>query len=210
MEVPKFKQGNRVILIGPSGSGKSTLVSKILSDPTLLSFEPKHIFIIGAPTGPDQINRNDSSKLSQLKSPPAWNSVPENSIIVMEDVQLWPKSDLESLKHLFLAAANHRKLLVFCTFQSSMGSANQSFWRVIQDNATHVILFQSVSNIGHMRRLSKLLGHSTNYIQECMKHVESINRPYLLVDIENSPPFQIRTLKIDGCQFAFAPNNWLQ
>ena len=209
MNTPQIKPGDKILLVAPSGAGKSTLVSKILKQQSLFSFNTKHVYVIG-PGANQGSAAMDPSEIIYLKTPPIWNSIPPKSVVVTEDVQLWAKTDLEALKHLFLSAANHQQLVVFCTLQSSTSGTNQAFWRIIQDNATHLIIFRSISNIALMRRVSKLLGHSPNFIQECMKHVTSINRPHLLVDLENTVPFQIRTLGTDGSKLAFAPNNWLQ
>ena len=203
MDYPRFEPGHKIVLIAPSGYGKSTLVKSIIETPELFSFVPKHTYVVGPGADKGDATIPNAHYLQTL---PISASLPKESIIVAEDVQLWDKEQLKALEFLFLSAANHHSITVFCTLQSSLGSTRQNFWRLIQANASHIILFDAISTIQERRRLSKNLGHSAEYLNSCMilLRKQGIKRPYVVIDLTHTPPLQTRTLPLNGDQSCYA------
>ena len=171
-----FAHPARVILGGSSRTGKTEFIRKTLKY-KLFDFQFSNIYYFypGISFGPPVQWENEIEAEFQyicgLPSEAFFRSVPENSLIIIDD-QWSQLITSEEVKMLFKVYSGKRNLSVMVTTQNYFEGGNSS--RTIRNNTTHFVLFQNI-DVGINNRIVSQMG-----LKQAFKSATSyaFKRPY--------------------------------
>ena len=186
---PRFKHPFTCIIAGPSGSGKTTFVEKLLNylpemivptvDEVLFCYgEWQHCY-----------NRIGKGIRFSEGLPDIDRLVPGHRRLMIID-DLMNETD-DRITRLFTKVSHHRDMSVIHIVQNLFNKNKEQ--RTISLNSHYVVLFKNPRDASQITHLAKqMYPGQTRYMQEAYKSATSQPFGYLLVDLRQDTPENLR------------------
>lgn len=178
-----FKLPVRFLIAAPSMSGKSVFVLDLIkSHEKLMDGCVENIiwscnnkaFI---PNGLLEI-----PKVKVLEGLPSIDSIPHNTLLVIDDMQM---SNLKDICTLFTVSSHHKNISIFFLVQNLFFS--NPYMRTISLNSSHIVLFKSLRDVMQVQCLARQIfpDHVKSFMQ-VYKEVTDPPYAYLIIDLSQT------------------------
>lgn len=195
----------KIIISGPSGAGKSVWTKRFLKEISgLCDIEFDRIILYYAEWQPVYTEYKNVEFQEGLPDMKDFNDIKKKKLIIMDDL-MRESSSGSSVLDIFTKGSHHRNLSVLLLSQNLFHGGK--FYREISLNTNYIVVFKNPrdkAQISHLaRQISPL---NTKFIQEAYLDATSAPHGYLLIDLNQSTPENIR---IRTCIFPSDPVNYV-
>lgn len=173
----------RFLIAAPSQSGKSVFMVNLLrNQKTLLRGRIDNIWwcCSNINFAPKLLSEIPNLKIKE--GLPAIHSIPSNTILVIDDLQM---SNLKEICHLFTVGSHHCNISLFFIVQNLFLSNNH--FRTISLNCTHFVLFKSLRDINQIKYLARqIFPEFQNSFLKIYKEATAAPFAYLIIDLSQT------------------------
>ena len=207
----RWKHPFTCIVAGPTGCGKSTFVKRMLRHAAAMIDPPPprtdHVVLRRKATGLRNDGLMDLVDVrfeEGLPSASMFDSSTRN-LIVIDD--LMAETD-EQVTTLFTKKSHHRNTSVLYLVQNLFPKNKES--RTISLNSRYMVVFKNPRDASQMSHLARqMYPGRVKFVQEAFKDATSVPYGYLLVDLKQDTPedMRLRTTIFpdDGVQYVYLP-----
>lgn len=187
-----FKLPIRMLIAAPSQSGKTQFVLKLIRNrEKLMKGKIENVLwsCINKKYIPNELTKIPNIQI--IEGLPSVDSILENTILVIDDMQM---TNLKDICTLFTVSSHHKNISIFFLVQNLFFSNN--YMRTISLNASHIVLFKSIRDVNQIKYLARqIFPESVNSFMSIYKTATTPPYAYLIIDLSQtcSPLFRIKS-----------------
>ena len=187
---PRWKHPFTALIAGPTGSGKTVFVKKMLTHlAAMVEPTPEEIIWCYGEWQPIYDNMKDVRFMEGL---PDIDQLSEGDkrrrLVVIDD--LMSETD-DRITKLFTKGSHHRDISVMYIVQNLFGKNKEQ--RTISLNSHYIVLFKNPRDGSQITHLAKqMYPGRVSYVQESFKDATTAPHGYLLLDLRQETPDQLR------------------
>ena len=202
---PRWKHPFTCIVAGPTGCGKTTFVARLLRNaPSMINPAPEHVAWYYGEWQSAYENLDIPNVRLEQGLPTVFDTGKRN-IVVLDD--LMAETD-GRVMDLFTKKSHHSNTSVIYLVQNLFPKHNDS--RTISLNEQYMVVFKNPRDVAQVTHLAKqMYPGRVKFVQEAFKDATSVPYGYLLVDLKQDAPedMRLRTtiLPDDTVQYVYVP-----
>ena len=185
---PRFKHAFTCVIAGPTGCGKTNFVERLLRVlPDMVVPVPDEVLFC---YGEWQARYEAMANVTFIKGIPDFDELTPNRrrLIIIDD--LMSEAD-DRITRLFTKGSHHRDLSVIHIVQNLFHKNKEQ--RTINLNSHYMVVFKNPRDASQITHLAKqMYPGKTHYMQDAYKDATSNAFGYLLVDLKQDTPEQLR------------------
>ena len=202
---PRWKHPFTCIVAGPTGCGKTTFVARLLRNaPSMINPAPEHVTWYYGEWQSVYENLDIPNVRLEQGLPTVFDTGKRN-VVVLDD--LMAETD-GRVTDLFTKKSHHSNTSVIYLVQNLFPKHKES--RTISLNAQYMVVFKNPRDAAQVTHLAKqMYPGCVEFVQEAFKDATSVPYGYLLVDLKQDTPEDIRLrttiLPDDNDQYVYVP-----
>ena len=202
---PRWKHPFTCIVAGPTGCGKTTFVARLLRNaPSMINPAPGHVtWYYGE--WQSAYENLDIPNVRLEQGLPSTFDTGKRNVVVLDDLMTETNGCVTDL---FTKKSHHSNTSVIYLVQNLFQKYKES--RTISLNAQYMVVFKNPRDASQVTHLAKHMYPSrVKFVQEAFKDATSVPHGYLLVDLKQDTPedMRLRTtfLPDDTVQYVYVP-----
>ena len=202
---PRWKYPFTCIVAGPTGCGKTTFVARLLRNaPSMINPAPEHVTWYYGEWQSAYENLDITNVRLEQGLPTVFDTGKRN-VVVLDD--LMAETD-GRVTDLFTKKSHHSNTSAIYLVQNLFPKHKES--RTISLNAQYMVVFKNPRDSSQVTHLAKqMYPGRVKFVQEAFKDATSVPYGYLLVDLKQDTPedMRLRTtiLPNDTVQYVYVP-----
>ena len=202
---PRWKHPFTCIVAGPTGCGKTTFVARLLLNaPSMINPAPEHVTWYYGEWQSAYENLDIPNVRLEQGLPTVFDTVKRN-VVVLDDVMAETDGRVTDL---FTKKSHHSNTSVIYLVQNLFPKHKES--RTISLNAQYMVVFKNPRDASQVTHLAKqMYPGCVKFVQEAFKDATSVPYGYLLVDLKQDTPEDMRLrstiLLDDTVQYVYVP-----
>ena len=202
---PRWKHPFTCIVAGPTGCGKTTFVARLLRNaPSMINPAPEHITCYYGEWQSASENLNIPNVRLEQGLPTVFDTGKRN-VVVLDDLMGETNGRVTDL---FTKKSHHSNTSVIYLVQNLFPKHKES--RTISLNAQYMVVFKNPRDASQVTHLAKqMYPGRVKFVQEAFKDATSVPYGYLLVDLKQDTPedmrLRITILPDDTVQYVHVP-----
>ena len=202
---PRWKHPFTCIVAGPTGCGKTTFVTRLLRNaPSMINPAPEHITWYYGEWQSAYENLDIPNIRLEQGLPTVFDTCKRN-VVVLDDIMAETDGRVTDL---FTKKSHHSNTSVIYLVQNLFPKHKES--RTISLNAQYMVVFKNPRDALQVTHLAKQMYQGrVKFVQEAFKDATSVPYGYLLVDLKQDTPEDMRlcttVLPDDTVQYVYVP-----
>ena len=202
---PRWKHPFTCIVAGPTGCGKTTFVARLLRNaPSMINPAPEHVTWYYGEWQSAYENLDIPNVRLEQGLPTVFDTGKRN-VVVLDD--LMAETD-GRVTDLFTKKSHHSNTSVIYLVQNLFPKHKES--RTISLNAQYMVVFKNPRDASQVTHLAKqMYPGCVKFVQDAFKDATSVPYVYLLVDLKQDTPEDMRLriiiLPDDTVQYVYVP-----
>ena len=202
---PRWKHTFTCIVAGPTGCGKTTFVVRLLRNASVMIDPPPEQVTWYYGQWQSAYENLDITKLRLEEGLPKSFDTGKRNVVVLDD--LMAETD-GRVTQLFTKKSHHSNTSVIYLVQNLFPKHKES--RTIRLNAQYMVVFKNPRDASQVTHLAKqIYPGRVNFVQEAFKDATNVPYGYLLVDLKQDTPEDLRLrttiLPDDLVQYVYVP-----
>ena len=202
---PRWKHPFTCIVAGPTGCGKTTFVARLLRNASAMIDPPPEQITWYYGQWQSAYESLDIPKLRLEEGLPKSFDTGKRNVVVLDD--LMAETD-GRVTELFTKKSHHSNTSVIYLVQNLFPKNKES--RTISLNAQYMVVFKNPRDASQLTHLAKqMYPGRVNFVQEAFKGATNVPYGYLLVDLKQDTPEDLRLrttiLPDDAVQYVYVP-----